>query len=421
LHLSILNLLGPVILDASNIALRYGEQPRIAYVWAVVRRLLEEGVSAGKVWVIFDHGVAEKATDKLFLVKLRRVVGDRFYECPPGVDADDFILELASDNEHAVVVSNDRFLDKLHSYGDVLLAPRVVRFEIVRTKKGVKAYLLPPRAFWSWVSRTLSQLGDSIAVLSLFYGTEPALVEPKISPEEAVRIVGERVPWAENAAIESLFYAPVLVFWASVVCRERGNRGMKASYRGYYALDTITGHVRYLGKVAERDNSLLREPGLDGVRVRVILVGSVMAAKKLEQYLSRVSARAYRGRWRCRIRALRGRTVYLKPYYKVRYTVLDRSVVTYVDAERGEVFGRGLRECWLCHKLYPREVIVECEFCGKHVCPDCVGREEEFFSCNVCGAVVCKSCVEFRGVLLWRKPLCPFCSRGGERNTVKRP
>ena len=415
MHLSVLNLLGPVILDASNIALRYGGQPRIAYVWAVVRRLLEKGVPADKIWVVFDHGVTEKATDKIFLVKLRRVLEDRFYECPPGVDADDFILELARDNEHAVVISNDRFLDKLHSYGDVLLAPRVVRFEIVRTKRGVKAYLLPPRAFWNWVSRALSRSGDGLALFSLFYSAEPVFAEPSIPPERAVQIVSEKVPWSENPTVESLFYAPVIVFWASVACRGRKNRSTRASYRGYYALDTITGHVRYLGKAVKREQQRSQgaRPDLSEVRVRTILVGSIVAARKLEEYLSRVSTRVYGGRWKCRIRALRRKSVYLKPYYKVRYNILGRSVVTYVDAESGEVFGRGLRECWLCHKLYPREVIVECEFCGKHVCPDCFRKEKAFFSCHVCGAVVCRSCVEFRGLLLWRKPLCPVCSRQG--------
>jgi len=404
---SVLSLLGPIVVDGSNVALWRSKRPRLSGVWAVIIKLLEEGVDAEQIRVVFDYGVPERATDKLFLRKLLRVLRGHVYECPPGVDADDLILEIARDEPHAVIVSNDRFLDKAHRFGDVILEPRVVRFELVRTRKGVRAYLLLSGAFLKWASRVLAERAGPPLLFATFYAETPAFAKPSISTEAAARLVSERIPWAEETKVTSIAYVPTVVFWVSSSCRSRKR---KTSFKGYYSVDTITGHVTYLGRRLENCNVHLEEQPSLNAKVRVVLMDSKSAAKRIEGYLAAVASRVYKGKWHCRVRAIKKVKAYLKPYYRVRYTIAGRRLTTYVDAITGEVFGRGLGECWSCHKLYPEETIYECPFCGRRLCPDCASRGE-LTLCDRCGTQVCSSCAVTRGVLFWRKTLCPACGR----------
>ena len=112
------------IVDASNVAhSTEGDRVRLANIHLVVEKLIEHGYSP---IIVADAALRHQIDDK---GTFERMVDDGVIkQAPAGTDADYFILSFARELE-AVVVSNDRFRDRLEAFPEA--RDRVVRYMIV--------------------------------------------------------------------------------------------------------------------------------------------------------------------------------------------------------------------------------------------------------------------------------------------------
>lgn len=112
------------IIDGSNVAhSSEGDQARLENIRLVSRKLVEEGYQPV---VVVDAALRHQIDDR---TRFEEMVEDgRIKQAPAGTDADYFILSFARELE-AVVVSNDRFKDRLDAFPEA--RERVIRFMIV--------------------------------------------------------------------------------------------------------------------------------------------------------------------------------------------------------------------------------------------------------------------------------------------------
>lgn len=112
------------IVDGSNVAhASEGEQPSLENIEVVLRKLEAEGYEPV---VVVDAALRHKIDDGDGYERM--VEAGRIRQAPAGTDADYFILSFARELD-AVVVSNDRFKDRLKTFPEV--QDRVIRFMIV--------------------------------------------------------------------------------------------------------------------------------------------------------------------------------------------------------------------------------------------------------------------------------------------------
>jgi hypothetical protein len=112
------------IIDASNVA-HFGEggAARVHYIGLMCDKLKEEGYEP---IVVADAALRHQVDDA---EAYERLVGaGDVHQAPAGTDADYFILTFARELE-AVIVSNDRFRDRLKAFPEV--RRRLVRYMIV--------------------------------------------------------------------------------------------------------------------------------------------------------------------------------------------------------------------------------------------------------------------------------------------------
>lgn len=112
------------LIDGSNVAhSSEGDQARLQNIRLVSGKLVEEGYQPV---VVVDAALRHQIDDK---AQFEQMVEDgRIKQAPAGTDADYFILSFARELE-AVVVSNDRFKDRLEAFPEA--RDRVIRFMIV--------------------------------------------------------------------------------------------------------------------------------------------------------------------------------------------------------------------------------------------------------------------------------------------------
>jgi hypothetical protein len=112
------------IVDGSNVAhSTEGERASLHNIRVVVGKLAEEGYEPV---VVVDAALRHQIDDG---IAYERLVDDgTIKQAPAGTDADWFILSFARELD-AVVVSNDRFKDRLKAFPDA--QERVIRYMIV--------------------------------------------------------------------------------------------------------------------------------------------------------------------------------------------------------------------------------------------------------------------------------------------------
>lgn len=116
-----------VVLDGSNV-MHWGKgKPDLATVEAVLRLARARGYRPG---VIFDANAGYLLTDRYmneaqFGLSLGLPTGDVFV-VPKGTQADPFLLDHASDSG-AILISNDRFRDRIAGYPALAAPGRLVR------------------------------------------------------------------------------------------------------------------------------------------------------------------------------------------------------------------------------------------------------------------------------------------------------
>ena len=112
------------IVDGSNVAhSTEGERASLDNIRVVVGKLAEDGYEPV---VVVDAALRHQIDDG---VAYERMVDDgTIKQAPAGTDADWFILSFARELD-AVVVSNDRFKDRLKAFPDA--QDRVIRYMIV--------------------------------------------------------------------------------------------------------------------------------------------------------------------------------------------------------------------------------------------------------------------------------------------------
>jgi hypothetical protein len=112
------------IVDGSNVAhSSEGGSARVNNIRLVMARLIEEGYEPV---VVADAALRHQVDDK---AGYERMVEDGIIkQAPAGTDADYFILSFARELD-AVVVSNDRFKDRLEAFPEA--REHVIRFMIV--------------------------------------------------------------------------------------------------------------------------------------------------------------------------------------------------------------------------------------------------------------------------------------------------
>lgn len=113
-----------VVIDASNVAhanKKEGSKPLMSNILAAVKALEESG---DEFVIIADASLRHEIDDKEKYEKL--LESDSVEEAPAGMDADHFILELAS-NENARILSNDKFRD----YADEFININSIRLPFV--------------------------------------------------------------------------------------------------------------------------------------------------------------------------------------------------------------------------------------------------------------------------------------------------
>ena len=112
------------IIDASNVA-HFGEggAARVRHIRLMCDKLAEEGYEP---IVVADAALRHQVDDAEAYERL--VEAGAVHQAPAGTDADYFILTFARELE-AVIVSNDRFRDRLKSFPEV--RRRLVRYMIL--------------------------------------------------------------------------------------------------------------------------------------------------------------------------------------------------------------------------------------------------------------------------------------------------
>jgi hypothetical protein len=112
------------IVDGSNVAhSSEGGQPLLDNIRVVVGKLEQEGYDPV---VVVDAALRHQIDDEAGYERM--VDAGRIRQAPAGTDADYFILSFARELD-AVVVSNDRFKDRLQSFPEA--RERVIRYMIV--------------------------------------------------------------------------------------------------------------------------------------------------------------------------------------------------------------------------------------------------------------------------------------------------
>lgn len=126
-----------VVIDASNVAhanKKEDSKPLMSNILAAVKALEESG---DEFVIIADASLRHEIDDKEKYEKL--LESDNVEEAPAGMDADYFILELAS-NENARILSNDKFRDYADEFTNInaIRLPFVIengRLSIGKTKR----------------------------------------------------------------------------------------------------------------------------------------------------------------------------------------------------------------------------------------------------------------------------------------------
>jgi hypothetical protein len=112
------------IVDGSNVAhSTEGDRARLGNIRIVSAKLVEEGF---KPVVVVDAALRHQIDDRAAFEQM--VEDGSIRQAPAGTDADYFILSFARELD-AVVVSNDRFKDRLEAFPEA--RERVIRFMIV--------------------------------------------------------------------------------------------------------------------------------------------------------------------------------------------------------------------------------------------------------------------------------------------------
>jgi hypothetical protein len=112
------------IIDGSNVAhSTEGDHVRLQNIRLVSEKLVEEGYEPV---VVVDAALRHQIDDKAAFEQM--VEDGTIRQAPAGTDADYFILSFARELD-AVVVSNDRFKDRLEAFPEA--REHVVRFMIV--------------------------------------------------------------------------------------------------------------------------------------------------------------------------------------------------------------------------------------------------------------------------------------------------
>lgn len=118
---------GVIIVDASNVAhSTEGDQPQLANILAVRRKLAEDGRDP---IVVADASLRHQIDDRKGYEQL--VDEGVVRQAPAGTDADFFILSFARELD-ARIVSNDRFRDRMKQFPDA--QDRLVRYMIVENE-----------------------------------------------------------------------------------------------------------------------------------------------------------------------------------------------------------------------------------------------------------------------------------------------
>ena len=113
------------LVDASNVAhFGEGESARVRQIELIRDKLLEEGYEP---LIVADAALRHQGDDAEAYEGL--VATGTVHQAPAGTDADYFILTFARELD-AVVVSNDRFRDRLTSFPE--LRRRIVRYMILQ-------------------------------------------------------------------------------------------------------------------------------------------------------------------------------------------------------------------------------------------------------------------------------------------------
>ena len=116
-----------IIVDGSNVAhSTEGDQPQLANILAVRRKLAEDG---REPIVVADAALRHQIDDRAGYEKL--VDEGVVRQAPAGTDADFFILSFARELD-ARIVSNDRFRDRAKQFPDA--QDRLVRYMIVENE-----------------------------------------------------------------------------------------------------------------------------------------------------------------------------------------------------------------------------------------------------------------------------------------------
>jgi hypothetical protein len=112
------------IIDGSNVAhSTEGDHVRLQNIRLVSEKLVEEGYEPV---IVVDAALRHQIDDKAAFEQM--VEDGTIRQAPAGTDADYFILSFARELD-AVVVSNDRFKDRLEAFPEA--REHVVRFMIV--------------------------------------------------------------------------------------------------------------------------------------------------------------------------------------------------------------------------------------------------------------------------------------------------
>lgn len=111
------------LVDASNVAHCGEGVARVRYIELIREKLTEEGYEP---LVVADAALRHQVDDAEAYERL--VATGTVHQAPAGTDADYFILSFARELD-AVVVSNDRFRDRIRSFPEV--RDRIVRYMIL--------------------------------------------------------------------------------------------------------------------------------------------------------------------------------------------------------------------------------------------------------------------------------------------------
>jgi hypothetical protein len=118
---------GFVVIDGSNVMHWRDSTPGLDPVIAALRLLESRGYQAG---VIFDanagHLLAGRYLHDHHFHRLLGISEDRVMVVPKGTQADPFLLSFATDMR-AIIVSNDRFRDRIAGYPDLSQPGRLIR------------------------------------------------------------------------------------------------------------------------------------------------------------------------------------------------------------------------------------------------------------------------------------------------------